>query len=155
MSHTGYASLINTIIIKIILITYLLTAKLLYYSECTISKCEKTIKKFNYTEVSGYMVVRSLRFYGGYHDPLPRFFLVFFKTKNRSAEWGTNTVHNTKENTNNNRNVKIGKYVTKNHYISITYEIKMSDFARCVNWKMSDFAIILAEFAMPLCTFHQ
>ena len=35
--------------------------------------------------------------------------------------------------TNNNRNVKIGKYVTKNHYISITYEIEMSDFARCIN----------------------
>ena len=44
------------------------------------------IKKFNYTEVSGYMVVRSLRFYGGYHDPLPMVFLLFFKTKNRSAE---------------------------------------------------------------------
>ena len=44
------------------------------------------IKKFNYTEVSGCMVVRSFRFYGGYHDPLPRVFLVFFKTKNRSAE---------------------------------------------------------------------
>ena len=35
--------------------------------------------------------------------------------------------------TNNNRNVKIGKYVTKTHYISITYEIEMSDFARCIN----------------------
>ena len=44
-----------------------------------------------------------------------------------------NTVHNTKENTNNNRNVKIGKYVTENHYISITYEIEMSDYARCIN----------------------
>ena len=86
-SSTGRSCAQESIaIIKIILITYLLTAKLLYYSECTISKCEKMIKKFNYTEVSGYMVVRSLRFYGGYHDPLPRVFLVFFKTKNRSAE---------------------------------------------------------------------